>query len=316
MLIRIMPRLSRREALAALAAVPLAGASDEPVFEPHVHLFSEDLAKFPKHPNGPALTPAPLEKYLPLAKELGIRHAIHVSAEPYQDDTRYLEYTLQHAPAGFLKGIVLLDTIRPDTPDRLETLAKKYPKRLIGLRIHCVRNPGEAPATTGTIRNRDLFAPQARLAWKKAADMGLWIQPHIMPWFAGDVGKLAKEYSSAHVIVDHFGHAGVNGRESYGYHDPKEFEAVAALAKVPNVVLKVSGLQYSSRQPFPHRDLQPLVRRSYDAFGPDRLVWGSFGTKAESFAACEGIWKEHFGFLTAAERRKIRFENGRRLFGF
>jgi predicted TIM-barrel fold metal-dependent hydrolase len=312
-----MDRPSRREALAVLASAPLAlGAAEDPVFEPHVHLFSADLTSYPKHPNGPALQPAPLEQYIPLAKRLGIRHAVHVSAEPYQDDTRYLEYTLEHAPAGFLKGVVLLDTLKPDTPARLEALAKKYPNRLLGFRVHCVRNPGEPPTTSGTIRNRDLFASQAKLAWKKAADLGLWVQPHIMPWFAPDIAKLAREYSSAHVIVDHFGHAGVNGKESYGYRDPKDFEQVAALAKVPNLVLKVSGLQYSSREPFPHKDLKPLIRRAYDAFGPTRLVWGSFGTKAESFNTCEGIWKEHFGFLSAADRHKIRYDNGRRLFGF
>jgi predicted TIM-barrel fold metal-dependent hydrolase len=310
--------LTRRNALGVLAAAAPLGfaASDDPVFEPHVHLFSTDLKAYPKHPNGPNLTPAPLEEYVQHCRQVGIRHAIHVSAEPYQDDTRYLEYTLQHAPASFLKGIVLLDTIRPDTPERFEALVRKYPSQMLGFRIHCVRNPGEAPTTTGTLRNRDLFHPQAKLAWKKAADLRRWVQPHIMPWFAADIGKLAREYSSAHVIVDHFGHAGVNGQDTWGYKHPKDFDQVTALAKVPNVVLKVSGLQYSSRDPFPHKDVQPLIRKAYDAFGPDRLVWGSFGAKRESFDRAEGIWKEHFGFLSAAERRKIRYENGRRLFGF
>ncbi len=307
--------LTRRSVLAGLAAASIA-AADDPVFEPHVHLFGADLTKYPKHPNGPNLTPAPLEDYVKLAKSLGIRHAIHVSAEPYQDDTRYLEYTLANTPAGFLKGIVLLDTIRPDTPERLEALVRKYPKRLLGLRIHCVRNPGEAPTTSGAIRNRDLFHPQAKLAWRKAADLGLWVQPHIMPWFSGDIAKLAAEYSSARIIVDHFGHAGVNGQATWGYRDAREFDQVLSLAKSPTVVLKVSGLQYSSREPFPHKDLGPLARKAYDAFGPDRLVWGSFGTKPESFRTADAIWKEHFGFLSAADRRKIRFENGVRLFGF
>ncbi|MDZ4801530.1 MAG: amidohydrolase family protein [Bryobacteraceae bacterium] len=312
-----MPGLTRREVIALTAPFIAAAQQADSVFEPHVHLFAADLTKYPKHPNGPALTPAPLETYIPLAKQLGIRHAIHVSAEPYQDDTSYLEYTLTHAPAGFLKGIVLLDTVKADTPQRLEALARKYPKQLLGFRIHCVRSPGEPPTAAGTtIRNRDLFHPQAKLAWKKAADLGLWVQPHIMPWFAPDIAKLAREYSGAHVIIDHFGHAGVNGQASYGYRDPRDFAQVAALAKVPNIVMKVSGLRYSSREEFPHKDLQPLLRQAFDAFGPDRLIWGSFGTKPESFASCEAIWKEHFGFVSAADRRKIRYENGRRLFGF
>jgi len=308
--------MNRRTALGILGASTLPAAEPDPIFEPHVHLFSADLTKYPKHPNGSALVPAPLEGYIPFAKAAGIRHAIHVSAEPYQDDTRYLEYTLQNAPAGLLKGIVLLDSIKPDTPSRLESLARKYPKQLLGMRIHCL-GPADAPFTTsGMIRNRDLFHPQAKAVWKKAADLGLWIQPHIMPWFAPQIADLARQYSGVKVIVDHFGHAGVNGTATYGYADPREFELVAALSKVPNVVLKVSGLQYSSKMPAPHADLQPLIRRAFEAFGPDRLVWGSLGTTKQSLASAQAIWDAHFGFLKPEDRRKLRFENGKRLFGF
>ncbi len=298
------------------AGLLATAAPDDPIVEPHVHLFSADLQKFPKHKNGPALKPAPLEDYVPWAKRHDIRYAVHVSAEPYQDDTRYLEYTLRNAPKGFLKGIVLLDTIRPETPARFRKLSVAYPNQLLGLRIHCVRNPGERPTTGGAIRNRDLFDANARKVWETIGDMHLWVQAHIMPWFARDIAKLATEYENAHVIVDHFGHAGVNGKESYGYKEASEFSQITDLAKVPSIILKVSGLQYSSREPFPHRDLGSLARQAYDAFGPDRLVWGSLGTTDESFNTAQKLWEEHFSFVSASDARKIRFENARRLFRF
>src|SRR5688500_18972147 len=93
---------TRRETLAILAAAATPAFAADPLIETHVHLFSNDLARFPFHKDSWAQPSAPLENYLKFCKEAGITHATHVSAEPYQDDMRYLEYTLDQAPKGFL----------------------------------------------------------------------------------------------------------------------------------------------------------------------------------------------------------------------
>ena len=119
--------MTRREALASLAVAAVA-APPEVVVETHVHLFSRDAQRFPSHPNGMKAGVAPLEDYLVFAREAGITHSTHVSAEPYQDDMRYLEYTLEHAPKGFLKGTILIDSIGEDTPRRMEEIVKRHPE--------------------------------------------------------------------------------------------------------------------------------------------------------------------------------------------
>ena len=39
--------------------------------------------------------------------------------------------------------------------------------------------------------------------------------------------------------------------------------------------MKVSNIQSVSLEEYPHRDAHHVVRRIYDAFGPERLMWGT-----------------------------------------
>ena len=48
-----------------------------------------------------------------------------------------------------------------------------------------------------------------------------------------------------------------------------------ALARYPNLAVKASGLPSYSVEAYPYRDLQPHLRRVYDAFGPQRIFWGT-----------------------------------------
>lgn len=316
----------RRREFAAILAGAASALAAEPIVETHVHLFG-DPQRYPGHPNGSAPKPATLESYLEFAKEAGIRHAIHVSAEPYQDDHRYLEYTLQQAPKGFLKGTVLFDTTRDDTPRRMEEMARKYPGRIVALRLHCTRGRKLPPSTEGPIRDRDLAHPNLVKVWRKAGELGIAIQAHIQPYFAPQIEKLAAAHPETRVILDHFGHAGTGQAErtatgwrvvsgETGYRDIKEFDLILRLARLPQVMLKVSSFQYSSLQPHPHKDLQPLVRKAFDAFGPGRMFWGSYGHSMKDLRQKEEVFAAHFQFLTPSDRAEIRAGTAIRFFKF
>lgn len=44
----------------------------------------------------------------------------------------------------------------------------------------------------------------------------------------------------------------------------------------------------------------------YDAFGPDRLVWGSYGTNMQAFRQQLALVEEMFDFAADSERKLIR----------
>jgi hypothetical protein len=56
---------------------------------------------------------------------------------------------------------------------------------------------------------------------------------------------------------------------------PAAIEQSAALAKFPNVSVKLSSAPLFSAEPYPFRDAMPHIRRLFDAYGPRRCYWGT-----------------------------------------
>ena len=48
-----------------------------------------------------------------------------------------------------------------------------------------------------------------------------------------------------------------------------------AVARRPNVTVKVSALPTYAADNYPYKSLHPYLRRIYDAFGPERMFWGT-----------------------------------------
>jgi len=294
----------------AAAAVCSAARPAGILVESHIHLFASDQARFPFHPNAPYKpTPLPLEAYLKFAAEAKIDHTVIVHPEPYQDDHRYLEYCLANEPSpGFFRGTCLFDAVAKETPGRITELVKRNPRRIVALRIHQMRARGTPPLASGAIHDRDMRAPAMLDTWRRVEELGLAIQMHFLPHFAPEIGELAARFPRVPVILDHLGRAGMG--------TPEEFEGILRLAKLPQVRMKYSGVNYSSKEPFPHKDAIPLVRRVWDAFGPDRLIWGVLGSNAKEFERQVQLFDQMFGFASESDRAKIRGQNAVKLYGF
>jgi predicted TIM-barrel fold metal-dependent hydrolase len=274
----------------------------------HVHLFAADRQRFPFHPNAPYAPPAQtVEDYIKFAVAAGIEHAVIVHPEPYQDDHRYLEYCFAHEPSPmFFKGTCLFDPIAPETPDHIAALVKRNPGRIVALRIHEVRKPGEPALASGAIKDRDMHAPAMKTTWRRVQELGLAIQMHFLPFYAPQIGELARQFPDVPVILDHLARAGMGTAE--------EYDGVLKLAGLPSVYMKYSGANYSSKEKYPFRDVKPLVRRAYDAFGPDRMIWGDLGHDREYFDQQVQLFNLMFDFAAEADRARIRGHNALRLF--
>ena len=296
-------RLSRRRFVAGmLAALPALGAGRPrgPLVDTHVHLFAADQKRFPFAPNEPYKPePLPVEQYVRFALSVGIDHAVLVQPEPYQDDHRYLEYCFAHEPSPkFFKGTCLFDPIAPDTPDRISSLVKANPGRIVALRIHEVGKRGAPSLTTGPIKNRDMHSPAMKATWRRVQHLGLAIQMHFLPYYAPQIGELAEQFPDTPVILDHL------ARLPEG--NSADFAGVLKLAKLPRAYMKYSNVSDPS--------LKPTVRRLYAAFGPDRMIWGYFGHDRAAFDKQTELFKMMFDFASEDDREKIRGKNALKLF--
>jgi predicted TIM-barrel fold metal-dependent hydrolase len=308
-----MANIGRREWIAGVLCAGAAWSARPKgeLIESHVHLYSDDTARFPFANGGSGRQNYPVEKFLAFAEEAKIDRAVIVTPEPYQDDHRYLEYCLERAPSkGFFRSSCLFDPIDRRTPQRLAELVKKTGGAVVALRIHEMHEPGTPSTTTGMIRDRDMRDPQMAETWRAAADLGLMIQMHFIPHYAPQIGELAAKFPKMPVLMDHLARA--------GHGTPADFDGVLKLAELPRVYMKYSGtgVTASSKQPFPHLDAKPIVKRTFEAFGPDRIVWGELGTSMPAFEKAVELFDIMFDFASESDRAKIRGLTAHKLFGF
>jgi predicted TIM-barrel fold metal-dependent hydrolase len=296
----------------ATAASALADARTGGVLiDSHMHLFAGDPARFPYNSGSYKPKPLPVEEYVKFVPKAHIDHTVIVHPEPYQDDHRYLEYCFAHEPSPhFFKGTCLFDPIDPKTPKRIEVLMLRNRGRIVALRIHEIHPAGTPSTTTGVIRDRDLKNPQMAVTWRAAHDLGLAIQLHCIPHYAVQIGELAAKFPDMPIILDHLARPGQG--------TPEEYEQVLKLAALPRVYMKYSstGVESASKQPFPHRDAKPLVKRVYEAFGADKIIWGGLGGNMAAFQQETELFDLMFDFVQEPERKKLRGLTAQKLFAF
>jgi L-fuconolactonase len=92
---------------------------------------------------------------------------------------------------------------------------------------------------------------------------------------------------------------------------PELLTEVVASAAVPNIHVKLSGWHYVSavRWGFPYPDVEPTVRALYEAFGPERLHWGSdypvCQLRAMTYQQSLEAFRAHAPFVSEADRTRI-----------
>lgn len=93
------------------------------------------------------------------------------------------------------------------------------------------------------------------------------------------VTELAKRNPNTRLVIDHLGipqpFEPPAPPDSWG-----ELPEVLAVAKQPNVVIKVTGACTLSHQKFPYKDIWDPLARVFDAYGLDRCMWGTDWTRA------------------------------------
>ena len=101
------------------------------------------------------------------------------------------------------------------------------------------------------------------------------------PSRASEAAALIAQFPDVRIAFDHLNLAHDEATRRYlglplGHdHVLDEIDDILALARLPNVYMKVSALPALSRAPYPFLDLWPLLHRFMSAFGPRRLLWGS-----------------------------------------
>ena len=263
--------LSRRNFLngtlgagAALATQGSHQAAAQPaqprmIIDAQVHLWKASTPDRPWVPGARPQLPEPftIERLVPMMDEAGVDRVVIVP--PTLEGVRldYAQEAVKRYPGRFaIMGRIALND--PGTARRLPTW-KEQPG-VLGIRLNIA---GEQAAwlTDGTA---DWFWPAA----EKAGIPVMFLTTGQTSLF----GRIAERHPQLTLIIDHMG---VSSEAARNKMIPDAIDQSAALAKYPNVSVKLSATPGFSSEPYPFRDMTPYIRRLFDAYGPRRCHWGT-----------------------------------------
>ncbi|WP_277207964.1 amidohydrolase family protein [Isoptericola croceus] len=171
------------------------------------------------------------------------------------------------AAAGVTGVVAWADLTAPDLADRLAAL-RDGPG---GAHLAGIRTQVQAETDPGHLDRLDVRRGLGTVAAAGLA-FDLVLRADQLPAAA----RLARDLPQVRFVLDHLGKPDLRGTAT----DAASLAAwrcdLTALAAAPNVTAKISGLVTEARwQAWTAEDLRPAVDHALDAFGPDRLMFGS-----------------------------------------
>jgi L-fuconolactonase len=106
--------------------------------------------------------------------------------------------------------------------------------------------------------------------WPQAEQHGIPVMVLVRQADVPLIDEVAGRHPGLKLVMDHC--ALTTGKDEEAFRD---FDKLLAIAKRPSVAVKVSCLPLYTSDSYPFRWLHPYIRRVYDAFGPQRMFWGT-----------------------------------------
>jgi len=181
---------------------------------------------------------------------------------------------------------------RPEERGRIETWKQR--PGMLGLRWSLTRPEQEDWHKDGTM---DWLWPAAERAGTPIATMA-W---RFLPLFK----QIAERHPNLKLIIDHLGLV----RSAMGAAALVDLDTLCSLAKLPNVAVKATGAPGYSGGPYPFTSMHPYLRQVYDAFGPERMFWGTDITKMPcSWRQCVTMFTEELPWLSERDKELVMGE--------
>jgi predicted TIM-barrel fold metal-dependent hydrolase len=267
-----------------------AQADRRMIVDAQVHLWKAESDDWKWVPGLVPQLPEPftIERLVPMMDEAGVDRVVIVPPSWPGDRNDYALEAVRRYPSRFriMGKIPLLD------PKSAALLPKwKEQTGMVGLRVifnTALTVPWLTDGTTNWL-------------WAEAEKAGLPVMC-FAPGHTSALGAVAERHPGLAMILDH-----MNVTAAMVRNDTL-VQAIAdtvALAKYPNVSVKVSATPGLSREPYPWRDVAVHIQRVFDAYGPQRSYWGTDLTNTYakgSYRQRITHFTEELSFLSEADK--------------
>lgn len=235
-----------------------------PLLDTHQHLIYRGEAGYGWTKGIPPLAESDftLDDYAGLVVGAGVGGVLFMEAAvddaDYQAETRFV-HALMGKPESEVIGIIA--SIRPETDDGFDAwLEESAGLGVVGYRrvLHVVDD---------AMSQSDTFRRNVR----RIGDAGKAFDMCFLSRQLSLAVELARACDNTTLVLDHCGVPDIAG----GGLDPWRAH-IAAIAALPNVVCKLSGIMaYCAPGEASLRAIEPYVDHVLESFGPNRIVWGS-----------------------------------------
>lgn len=229
------------------------------IVDSQVHIWQGNTPEHPWVPGSTAQMPEPftIEKLIAAMDEAGVDRAVIVPPSWVGDRIDYaLEAAKRYPQRLGVMGRLPLKT--PQSPDELARW--KAQPGMLGIRLTFL-GPAAGMLTDGST---DWLWPAA----ERAGVPIMFLTAGTLPLF----GTIAERHPQLTLIIDHMG---ISSQVVAQKKVAEAVDAAAALAKYPNVSIKLSAAPAYSSEPYPFSDMNGHIKRLFDAYGPQRSYWGS-----------------------------------------
>lgn len=304
-----MKKLSRRAFLGTTAGVTGAAVvghsadSEKGWIDAHVHVWTSEFSTYPISPNFLDHEPVPAtfmpSELFEIQEGTGVRRTVLVQMSFYEFGNQFMLDVMDNFPGRF-GGIGIVNHQLNNVGTVMTRMAEKGVR---GFRLYAFPDRVKEWETS----------PGIRKMWKTGGDEGLAMcclaNPEVLPV----IRKMCETYPETRVVIDHFSRVGMKGSIDQG-----ELDALLGLAEFSNVFVKTSAFYALGAKSPPYLDLLPMFQQVRDAFGAERLMWGSdcpYQVQGEhTYEASLALVTEHADFLSNDEREQILGGTAERLF--
>jgi predicted TIM-barrel fold metal-dependent hydrolase len=235
------------------------------IVDSQVHLWKAPLPDWPWVPGLVPQLPDPftIEKLVPLMDEAGVDRAVIVPPSWPGDRNDYGLEAARRYPGRF----AVMGRIPLQDPKSAQLLPKwKEQPGMLGIRVTFLRGAQVNWVTDGT----------ADWLWSAAEKAGLPVM-FLAPGRSAEFAPIAERHPQLTLIIDHMS---LMLEIAKAGKIKEAIDQVVALAKYPNVSVKLSSSPTYSFEPYPFRDMTVHLKRCFDAYGPQRCYWGTDLTNA------------------------------------
>ena len=274
------------------------------IIDSHVHIWTPDTSRYPlasgwtwKDMVPSSFTPEELFRH---ARPSNVERIVLIQIAYYGFDNSYMLDAMKQyrdeVPGGIFGGVAIIDADRDSPEDEMRRLLQDGVR---GFRIYGANYSSNGRRVMAA--NPDwLSGPGIDLMFCTAAETRQSLCMLIDPSDLQTLDASCARNPETPVVIDHMARVGFGD----GIPDA-DVKALCGMGRHRNIKVKISAFYGAGLAKPPHDDLIPMIRRLFDAFGPERLMWASdcpFQVDNETYEDSLSLIRDRLDFLTASDR--------------